>query len=106
MVRVESLFDCRVNVHDSQMISVSVIGNVVSGLQLFSAFHRLCTYASRRTIDACMTTFSSGNETEKQAMFIGILWLENYQRHSAWEIADCQEEWDLKVTELLDRLFC
>ena len=103
MVRVESLFDCLVNAHASQVISVNVMGHVVWGLQQFSTFHRL--YSSRRTIDACMTIFSDGNETEKQAMFIAILWLENYQRHSAWEIADCQEEWDLKVSELLDRLF-
>ena len=105
MVRVESLFDCQVNVHDSQVMSVNVIGHVFWGLQLFSTFHRLCTYASRRTIDACMTTFSDGNETEKQAMFIAILGQENYHRHSAWEIADCQEELDLKVSELLHRLF-
>jgi hypothetical protein len=56
-------------------------------------------------VEDCITTLSTGRETEKQAMFLAILWLENYKPEAQWTMDDCPQEWDPKVSELLDRLF-
>ena len=105
MVRVESLSDCRVNWDGSQLNSVNVFEYVVPGLNLIGTVLNIISFCSPRLVDDCITTLSTGRETEKQAMFLAILWLENYDRDAQWEMRDCRSEWDLKVLELLDRLF-
>jgi len=105
MVRVESLSDCRVNWDGSQLNSVNVFEYVVPGLNLIGAVLNIFSYCSPRLVEDCITTLSTGRETEKQAMFLAILWLENYEPEAQWAMDDCRQEWDPKVSELLDRLF-
>ena len=38
-------------------------------------------------------------------MFLAMFWLENYEEESQWTMEDSAEEWDPKVSELLDRFF-
>jgi len=101
MVRVESLSDCRVN----WGISVNVCEYVVDGHSLIGTGLQLCHHCSPRMVEDCVTTLSTGRETPTQAMFLAILWLENYEPEAQWAMDDCRQEWDPKVSELLDRLF-
>ena len=105
MVRVECLWECQVNRDGSQVISVNILEYVVHGLNLMGTVFQLCAYSSPRVVKDCITTLSTGRETEKQAMFLAILWLENYEPEAQWAMDDCPQEWDPKVSELLDRLF-
>ena len=105
MVRVESLSDCRVNWDGSQLSSVNVFEYVVPGLNLIGTVLNIISFCSPRLVDDCITTLSTGRETDKQAMFLAILWLENYEPEAQWAMRDCRQEWDPKVSELLDRLF-
>ena len=105
MVRVESLSDCRVNWDGSQLISVNVFEYVVPGLNLIGTVLHIISFCSPSLVDDCITTLSTGRETEKQAMFLAILWLENYEPEAQWAMDDCRQEWGPKVSELLDRLF-
>ena len=105
MVRVESLSDCRVNWDGSEISSVNVFEYVVPGLNLIGTVLKIISFCSPRLVDDCITTLSTGRETEKQAMFLAILWLENYEPEAQWAMGDCPQEWDPKVSELLDRLF-
>jgi len=105
MVRVESLSDCRVNWDGSQLNSVNVFEHVVPGLNLIGTVLKIFENCSPGLVDDCITILSTGRETEKQAMFLAILWLENYEPEAQWAMGDCPQEWDPKVSELLDRLF-
>ena len=105
MVRVESLSDCRVNWDGSQLSSVNVFEYVVPGLNLIGTVLNIISFCSPRLVDDCITTLSTGRETDQQAMFLAILWLENYEPEAQWAMRDCRQEWDPKVSELLDRLF-
>jgi hypothetical protein len=105
MVRVESLSVCRVNWDGSEISSVNVFEYVVPGLNLIGTVLNIISFCSPRLVDDCITTLSTGRETDQQAMFLAILWLENYEPEAQWAMRDCRQEWDPKVSELLDRLF-
>jgi hypothetical protein len=126
MVRVESLSECRVNWDGSQLISVNVFEYVVPGVNLIGTTLQIISFCSPWLVDDCITTLTPSNipsnplagetsnipsnplaarETEQQAIFLAILWLENYEREAQWAMHDCRSEWDPKVSELLDRLF-
>ena len=126
MVRVESLSECRVNWDGSQLISVNVFEYVVPGVNLIGTALQIICLCSPWLVDDCITTLTpsnipsnplagetsnipsnplAGRETDKQAIFLAILWLENYDRDAQWAMRDCRSEWDPKVLELLDRLF-
>jgi hypothetical protein len=103
MVRVECLAQCRVNFAGSKVISVNIIDRVVEGLDLLGTVLQLCRYCSPGTLEDCETTLRNGSDRE--AMFLAIFWLENYEEESQWTMEDSAEEWDPKVSELLDRFF-
>ena len=92
MVRVECLSDCRVNRDGSQVISVNVLEYVSQGLSLIGTVFQLFAYSSPRMVEDYITTLSTGRETEKQAMFLAILWLENYEPEAQWAVGDCVQE--------------
>ena len=72
MVRVESLSNCRVNWDGSQLNSVNVFEYVVPGLNLIGTELKIFLNCSPRLVEDCITTLSTGRETEKQAMFLAI----------------------------------
>ena len=87
------------------MISVNVFEYGVESLNLIGTGLKLFSYCSPRMVGDCITTLSTGRETEKQAMFLAILWLENYEPEAQWTMDDCPQEWGPKVSELLNRFF-
>ena len=87
------------------MSSVNVFEYVVPGLNLIGTVLNIISFCSPRLVDDCITALSTGRETEKQAMFLAILWLENYEPEAQWAMDDGPLGWDPKVSELLDRLF-
>ena len=103
MVRVERLSQCRVNFDGSKVISVNIIDRVVEGLDLLGTVLQLCSFCSPGTVQDCVTTLKNGRNTE--LIFLEVLWLENYESESQWTMEDSAEDWDPKVSELLDRFF-
>ena len=103
MVRVERLSQCRVNFDGSKVISVNIIDRVVEGLDLLGTVLQLRRFCSPGTLEDCETTLRNGRD--RGAIFLATFWLENYEAESQWTMEDSAEEWDPKVSELLNRFF-
>ncbi len=100
-MRVERLSQCRVSFDGSKVISVNINDRVVAGLALLGTVLQLCSFCSPGPVQDCVTTLKNGRNTE--LIFLAVLWLENYESESQWTMEDSAEDWDAKVSELLDR---